>query len=76
MFKVQAVLVAITLAGVAFGASVQTWAAGKSNEQRIQGDHQKQKAERWKILNDKTVAPKGSTGPTAPPKPSRGGSHK
>ncbi len=44
---------------------------------------QQQQTERWKIMQDqqpktqKTVAPKGgSTGPTVPPKPTQGNTHK
>jgi len=43
---------------------------------------QKCQTERWKIMQDtqtkiqKTLAPKGSTGPTVPPKPTQGNVHR
>jgi len=59
------------------GIGVKSSAAGECAGG--QGNCQKQRWERWKIMQDqqtkiqKTVAPKGgSTGPTVPPKPTRG----
>jgi hypothetical protein len=54
-----------------------------ADPRKVCGDAQCQEAERQKILRDeqlktqKTVVPKGSsTGPTVPPKPAQGSTHK
>jgi hypothetical protein len=81
MSKGVAALLALTLVGFALGTGVQSSAAGQKDWQyiRASGDggpnRQKQQAERLKILQDQG-APKGSTGPTAPPKPTQGNTHK
>jgi hypothetical protein len=67
------------------GIGVRSSAAGQNDSpcgptKGAQGCNQKQRMERWRIMNDqqtKTVAPKGgSTGPTAPPKPTQGNARK
>jgi hypothetical protein len=77
MSKSVAALLALTLAGFALVAGVQSSAAGGKTNGIKQG------AERWQIMQDqqpkaqKTLAPKGgSTGPTVPPKPTQGNIHR
>jgi hypothetical protein len=75
----SAVLAALSLLGASLGTGLQSSAVAGDKTQ-IAPDAQKQRMERWKIMQDtqtKSVAPKGgSTGPTAPPKPTQGNVHR